>query len=51
MTANPDAHFSELGFVRLINHAKTDRDLAQALAGRTDIPTELEPFLKLALAS
>jgi uncharacterized protein (DUF2336 family) len=48
---NPQARFSELGFVRLINHAKTDRDLAEALAARTDIPSELEPFLKLALAS
>ena len=51
MTINPQARFSELGFVRLINHAKTDRDLAEALAARTDIPSELEPFLKLALAS
>ena len=51
LTADPDARFSELGFVRLINHAKTDRDLAEVLAARTDIPTELEPFLKLALAS
>lgn len=51
VAVNPQARFSELGFVRLINHAKTDRDLAEALAARTDIPTELEPFLKLALAS
>lgn len=51
LTVNPQARFSELGFVRLINHAKTDRDLAEALAARTDIPSELEPFLKLALAS
>ncbi len=51
MSANPQAQFSEIGFVKLINHAKTDKDLAEALAARTDIPPELQPFLKLALAS
>jgi uncharacterized protein (DUF2336 family) len=48
---NPGAHVSELGFVKLINRAKTDRALADTIAARTDLPPELEPFLKLALAS
>lgn len=51
MTTNPGACFSALGFVKLINRAKTDKALAAAIAGRTDVPSELEPFLKLALAS
>jgi len=48
---NPGAHVSELGFVKLINRAKTDRALADTIAARTDLPPELKPFLKLALAS
>jgi uncharacterized protein (DUF2336 family) len=51
MTTNPGACFSDLGFVKLLNRAKTDKKLAAAIAGRTDVPSELEPFLKLALAS
>ena len=51
MTANPGARISALGFVKLINRAKTDKALAAAIACRTDVPSELEPFLKLALAS
>jgi len=51
ITSNPGARFSALGFVKLINRAKTDKALAAAIARRTDVPSELEPFLKLALAS
>jgi uncharacterized protein (DUF2336 family) len=46
---NNGARFSEVGFVKLINRAKSDKSLAAAIQGRTDLPPELEPFLKLAL--
>jgi uncharacterized protein (DUF2336 family) len=46
---NPGARLSELSFVKLINLAKEDKALALAIAKRTDMPPELEPFLKLAL--
>ena len=49
VSANPGAEFSEVGFVKLINRAKGDRDLANAISTRTDLPDELVPFLKLAL--
>lgn len=49
LAANPGAAFSEIGFVKLINRAKEDKDLGRVLQRRTDIPPELEPFLKLAL--
>jgi hypothetical protein len=38
-----------MGFVKLINRAKTDKTLATAIAGRNDLPEELVPFLKLVL--
>jgi uncharacterized protein (DUF2336 family) len=46
--ANPEAKFSEIGFVKLINRAKADKALAAAIAARPDLPPELLPFLKLA---
>ena len=49
LVANPGARLSELGFVKLINHAKTNSALASIIAARPDLPPELEPFLKLAL--
>jgi len=49
VTANLGASISELGFVKLINRAKTDKPLAATIANRKDMPPELEPFLKLAL--
>jgi len=49
LVANAGACISELGFVKLINRCKSDEALAAAIAKRTDIPPELEPFLKLAL--
>lgn len=49
VTANQGARISEVGFVKLINRAKSDRDLATAISNRTDLPEELVPFLKLAL--
>jgi uncharacterized protein (DUF2336 family) len=50
LAGNQGARLSELGFVKLINKAKSDAALAAAIAKRTDVPPELEPFLKLALA-
>lgn len=49
ITANLGARFSEIGFVKLINKAKSDRDLATAISQREDLPAELVPFLKLTL--
>ena len=51
LVANPGARLSELGFVKLINQAKADNALATMIAERSDLPPELEPFLKLALGS
>lgn len=50
LAANEGARFSELGFARLINAAKSDKVLAATLAARPDVPDELQPFLQLALA-
>ena len=50
LTDNRGASLSEVGFVKLINRAKTDKALATAIEGRTDLPPELQPFLKLTLA-
>jgi uncharacterized protein (DUF2336 family) len=47
---NKGAKLSEVGFVKLINRAKTDKSLATAIESRGDLPPELEPFLKLTLA-
>lgn len=49
VTANLGARFSEIAFVKLINKAKGDRDLAAAISKREDLPAELIPFLKLTL--
>lgn len=49
ITANRGANFSEVGFVKLINRAKSDRDLATTISNRDDLPEELVPFLKLTL--
>ena len=50
VTSNQGARLSELGFAKLINVAKNDKTLAAMIAKRTDIPPELQPFLKLVLA-
>ncbi|MBI3703866.1 MAG: DUF2336 domain-containing protein [Rhizobiales bacterium] len=50
IAGNEGAHFSEIGFVKLINSAKSDKVLAATIAARSDIPPELMPFLQLALA-
>lgn len=51
LAGNPNARLSEMAFVKLINRAKTDKVLADAIAKRDDLPEELLPFLNLALAS
>lgn len=51
VSANLGARLSEMGFVKLINRAKKDRSLADAISNRSDLPPELEPFLRLALES
>ena len=50
LAGNPNARLSEMAFVKLIKRAKGDRQLATAIAARTDLPEELMPFLNLALA-
>jgi hypothetical protein len=50
LISNHSARISELGFVRLIGQAKTDKTIAAAIAARTDLPAELTPFLKLTLS-
>jgi len=51
VSANLGARLSEMGFVKLINRAKKDRSLADAISNRNDLPPELVPFLRLALES
>ena len=50
LTCSQGCCFSELGFVKLINRARSDKALAAAAANRSDVPLELQPFLKQALA-
>jgi hypothetical protein len=50
VTGNQGARFFELGFVKLINGAKSDKVLAATIASRPDVLPELLPFLKLAPA-
>lgn len=49
VSSNLGARISETGFVKLINKAKKDRELANAIAKRNDLPEELVPFLQLAM--
>ena len=49
VSSNLGARISETGFVKLINKAQKDRELANAIAKRDDLPEELVPFLQLAL--
>jgi len=50
IAGNEGAVFSEMGYARLINAAKSDKVLAATVAARPDVPAELKPFLELALA-
>jgi len=50
VTANAGAEFSENSFVKLVNESRKDQDLAGLMARRADVPEELRPFIKLALA-
>ncbi len=49
VSANLGARISDTGFVKLINKAKKDRELAMTISNRGDLPEELVPFLELAL--
>jgi uncharacterized protein (DUF2336 family) len=50
VVANAGARLSELGFVKVVHEARGNQALAAALASRTDVPAELQPFLKMALS-
>jgi uncharacterized protein (DUF2336 family) len=43
---NPNARISEGGFARVIMGLDGDKDFAQAIAARDDLPPELRPWLK-----
>jgi uncharacterized protein (DUF2336 family) len=43
---NPDARISESGFARVIMGLDGDKDLAQAVAARNDLPAELRLWLR-----
>jgi uncharacterized protein (DUF2336 family) len=47
---NPNACISEIGFARLINGLKDDKDLAAAIAARQDVPAELRMWLNAAMS-
>jgi uncharacterized protein (DUF2336 family) len=50
VVGNAGAQLSELSFVKVVHEARGNRALAAGLATRTDVPAELQPFLKIALA-
>ena len=47
---NLRASLSELGYVKLIKRAQSDKELAALITARGDMPDELRPFLKPAPA-
>jgi len=49
IVAHQGARISHVGFVKLLNAAKSDRQLAEMIAGRADFPAELQPFIKMVL--
>jgi hypothetical protein len=51
VAGNEGALFTETGFARLVTEARQDKELAVLVAAREDIPEELKPFLKMALAA
>lgn len=50
VASNEGAAISHVGFVRLLDKAKHDQELAAMVADRRDMPPELQPFLQLSLA-
>jgi len=48
LAGNNDVHFSEVGIVKLVYAAKTDRALAEIVLSRKDLPAEMLPFLRMA---
>ena len=49
IVAHQDAKISHVGFVRLVSAANNDRHLAEMIASRSDLPDELQPFIKMTL--
>lgn len=49
VTGNSGASISEVSFVKLINEAKKDQQLATKIGERHDLPAELRSFLQLVL--
>jgi uncharacterized protein (DUF2336 family) len=47
---NPAARVSESSFARLVTSLEHQKDLAEAIAKREDLPAELRPWLDAALA-
>jgi uncharacterized protein (DUF2336 family) len=43
---NPGASISELGFVKMIDEARSDGALLAAICARSDLPAELRPFFE-----
>lgn len=50
VAGNLGASLSELGYVKLIKRAQGDKELAELITARGDMPDELRPFLKPAPA-
>lgn len=48
IAANEEVQFSEVGIVKLVYAAKNDKELADLVVNRKDVPAEMLPFLKMA---
>ena len=48
LAANEEAHFSEVGIVKLVCAARSDKKLAEIVLRRKDLPAEMVPFLQMA---
>jgi uncharacterized protein (DUF2336 family) len=48
LAANEEVHFSEVGIVKLVCAARSDKKLAEIVLRRKDLPPEMVPFLQIA---
>jgi uncharacterized protein (DUF2336 family) len=48
LAANEEVHFSEVGIVKLVCAARSDKKLAEIVLRRKDLPPEMLPFLQMA---
>ena len=48
LAANEEVHFSEVGIVKLVCAARSDKKLAEIVMRRKDLPPEMVPFLQMA---